>query len=278
MADSWNPTSPQTATSGGVIAKSFWDTEVRDRMDAIRAVLTGDGSVDADMWLAVKSGTLSARSSVTHKVGRRYQTTDTQETFKSDGTNWRHDGGAGAYDDFRRANNTVITPSASGHVWTEEVGDWSIASDLLVPGAGTAYATLNTGSLLDRSYSIIATFQTQATQGSIDVGIVLKYVDTNNLLYAQLVSGAVAIYVRIGGATAQLASVPFSPTANTGYRLDIHVHGKAVLLLLSNQVAQVAYGGARHDNVTHANLASAQKVGFRTPNTLERFSSIAVFF
>jgi hypothetical protein len=231
------------------------------------------------MWLAVKSGTLSARSSVTHKVGRRYQTTDTQETFKSDGTNWRHDGGAGAYDDFRRANNTVITPSASGHVWTEEVGDWSISSDLLgLTGAAAANVTLNTGSLLDRSYQMVATFQTQATQANIDVGIILKYVDASNLLYVRLIGTALEIRSVIAGVNTVRGTVPFSPSATTGYRLDLHVHGKAVLGLLSNQAAQVVYIGARHDDIAHANLASATKVGFRTPNTAERFSSIAMFF
>lgn len=276
MADSW--TTPGT-WNNEVLADGKLNANMRDNPEALHMGLTGDRSADADVWQAIKSGTLAGRAGVTHKVGRQYQATDCGgQTFASDGTNWRHVGGPGPYDDFKR-NSTTITPSASGHVWSEVVGDWEVAGDLLkVNSAGDHYAALDTGSLLNRSYIVNAGFLTQATQSGIALAVIPKFVDANNYLYVDMKASVLSIGTRIAGGFATLASLAFSPGASTPYLLDVQVYGQAVLARLNSGTTFSAYLACRHANVQHAALASATKVGFSTPNTAERFSNIAVNF
>lgn len=247
-------------------------------MTALHNTLTADASADADIWHGHKSGTLAGRPAAA-KAGRLYLTTDTLEAFWDNGTIWRHLSGFGAHDGFTRGDSTTITPSVSGHVWTEAAGDWQILSNSLrLVGAATAIATLDTGARLDRAFKVFATFVTQATVANIDIGVVLKFVDTSNYLYARLSGTALEIIQVVAGVPTTYVSQAFTPGASTPYYLEASVYGGVVMLSMTTNLSYSVSVGARNAAINGASLASATKIGCRLLNTLDVFSSINVQF
>lgn len=283
MADIY--TVPELTWVAGNLSVANLNQYVRDNMQALRAGLT-DSSADSDIVQSVKVGTLAARSGVAHSPGRMYYTTDTAEVFISDGTSWRHASGSGAYDDLLRANNTNLNTSnpyqPAGSPWTEEAGDWDILTNQLrLVGAADGYATLQTSALLNRSYRMKVDFTTQATQGSINLSVVVKFASTANNIHVELTPTLFQIYCRIAGVNGgagDIVTYGTTPTASTAYRLEVDVFGNQVEAVLMTQAGNQLVLGLRHANVLHANLAAATKVGVHTNNVNERFNNIAVWF
>lgn len=274
MADSWSG-NPATWTTGEVVSAAKMNTEIRDRMDALLAGLKGDGSADADVVQAFKTGTLAARPAAS-QAGRQYATTDTRNVYYDDSANWRHVSG-GAYDDFFRADSSSITPSRSGHSWTENSGAWNIVSNaLILTGSAPGIALLDTKGLLDRSYQIFGIHTAHSTAASADWGIIVKGVDINNYILAQLTGSALQVTSVIGGATTVLGTIATTPTPSGLYEWTITVAGAAVSVSTSLTGGGILRMGARHANILHANLAGATNIGVRCGNLVESSTMLSL--
>lgn len=249
------------------------NTHIRDNFDAVLAMASGDTSADADTKHAHKVGTLAARPAAS-KAGRLYYASDTRSLYHDTGAAWVILQG-GPYDDFTRANSTTITPSSSGHTWTEQAGDAEINGNALKAVTATMNATLDAGGLLDRNYSVYASTLTHTTQASINHSIIVKYVDASNLVRVNLFTSALNIITRVAGADSTIATYAFSPNANAAYLWRIHIYGMTVMVeLMQNGAAAsvVALAGRSTD----VDMTGSQSVGFHTANTVETMSSIGV--
>jgi hypothetical protein len=272
---------PDWASNESPVASAKLDT-MSANGDELFAALSGDTATGVPH--RHKYGALASRpAAATAGSGCFYHTSDTKEVFWSDGTDWWHCGGQSVYDDVRRANATggaAVGPSASGHTMTEEAGAWDVVSDLLAPTSGSpAILTYNTKSKLTREFEVEASVLTGSTPASIDIGIVLKYVDASNLLYAQMLPSNIQIHSRIAGTNTNIGNVAVTPfAASTAYFIRAQVFGKSVKMTVNSAVAFIGTVPARHDNVANAAFANAEKVGFRCPNTQDRFADIAVRF
>lgn len=242
MADLWTPTTPITWTAGNLSVANL-NQELRDRMEALRATQT-DSSTDTDMWLAVKNGTFANRATVTQKAGRKYYATDYHAEYISDGTNWYHLTGRGAYDDFERANSTTLGSANSGHPWTESVADQEINGNALRAvslSGGISVATVDTGGIIESGRYIMG-FTTGATGASINIAIVLKWVDSSNHLYVQLhgTFGLRLVKVVAGVATA-LSTQAYGVGTNTYHTLIVDLNGSFVNSHLYGATAFAGY-------------------------------------
>lgn len=204
---------------------------IRDQLDAILAGMKGDASVDADMWQAIKTGTLSARSGVAHVAGRMYFTTDTLQSFISDGTRWQHITGRGAFDSFDRTTSTTLGNAESGHPWIEESGDVQInASGEMENVSGTGIATVDTGGVL-HSADYYCELKSGATIASFEPAVILRYVDASNYLRFRL-SGSTntAFLAKTEGGVGVTIGSPVGVTlvANSSYPIRVSLRGSVI--------------------------------------------------
>jgi hypothetical protein len=261
MADIWNPTTPQTLTASN-FNEAFWNQEVRDRFESTRACIMGDASNDADMKQAIKQGTLAARPAAS-LIGRQYFATDIRTTFADDSVNWRHAGGPGGYDSFQRGNNTALGNADSGHAWTEGAGDLEILTNNL-HAVSAGHATIDSGGIIESARYVIL-MKTHTTAASIDFGVILRYTDASNYLYAQLNNTSWRLIKRVATVDTVLTTTAVTVTANTAHLIWIDLIGPTV----TANIAVVGAGAANNlfawDNPADITtpFATATKCGVR---------------
>lgn len=266
MADSW--TTPATYATDQVVGAPDLNL-IRDNLDALKQALK-DASVDADLWQAVKSGTLSARSGVAHQVGRQYFATDVLANYVSDGTRWQHLTGRGAFDSFDRTTSSTLGNAESGHLWVEDVPDIQInASAELENVSGTAIATVDTGGVLHTA-SYLAVLASGGTIGSFDALLILKYIDANNYLYVALQTASiVALGKREAGAFTTLISTAPTLTSSTGYVVKVQLRGSLVWVevYVASGAGLTSFFHDDDENVMGGYINTATKCGVRLSNT-----------
>jgi hypothetical protein len=279
MADVY--TNPKTWADAATLPASEMNTYVRDNETALQLGLNGDGSTDTDAIHAHKTGAAGSAPPTAAKAGRLYNPAG--QLMIDDASNW-HGIGPGPYDDFVRANGSTITPARSGHPWTEETGDWSISSNALVVGT-SGIATLNTRVLLTRRYKVSAMLQLGT--GTSDIGVVLKYADGSNYLYAQLddASGGLRLRKVIAGVDSALSSsgspVAFSLSNGGVYVLECEVFGAMVLATVYRHAqadSAVGTNMGKDSDVLNSAFDTTTKVGIRCTTTIDSAQGIWVDF
>lgn len=173
-----------------------------------------------------------------------------------------------ANDSFTRSNSTTVGTSESGHTWAEESGDWEIENNSLrvkaLSGGASTLITLDVGS--QDVGSMVIKFTSATAAGDIDVGVVFRFVDTNNFLLLQLVgdpTDQLRLLNYISGWSA-LQTDAVTPAGATDYVLTVDWDGPIVLgrLLDSNgkPLAQVIHDIPAD---TLSPFVGATKVGLR---------------
>lgn len=281
MADVY--TAPSTEVAGTTLPAADWNTYVRDNQTALQLGLKGDNSSDADA-LHAHSAAAAGTAPPTASYGGRLHLPDGQIYGENNAGTGHHCYGPGPYDDMVRANSSTITPSASGHAWVEESGDWSIATNTLKVGT-SGIATLNTQALLTRRYSVNAIFE--LNPGTNDCRLILKFADVNNYIYVKILdTNEIHIRKVIAGVDALIGSA-LTGTDDIGdgvpgnyWHVEAHVWGLAVQarVFKSFGVSNINVNSQTHADVQHANLAAATKVGVGFPNSFDACASIWVDF
>lgn len=245
MADIY--TTPATASTGGNIGAAFWNTNGRDNTEALFAGLTGDTSADSDVKHAHKTGVFSARPAAT-KAGQLYYASDYDAQYHATGSVWKHLTGRGLFDDFERANSTAIGSANSGHPWTEYAGthgDLEISGNALRAvslTSGIALGTLDSGGVIETG-QWIATVVTGGTVANINVGLVLKYLNSTTFLWVQL-HGSLGFRLLTGPTSTVLTSHAYAPGAGTQHTMVIDARGSYIsgaLYLASAMVSRWEY-------------------------------------
>lgn len=270
-------TNPSTVATNDTSSASEWNTYVRDNVFALQLGLNGDGSTDTDAIHAHKQAAAGTAPPTAAKAGRIYLPNG--QIYGEDGTSW-YGYGPGPYDDCLRANSSTITPSASGHTWTEESGDWSITSNKLIC-ATSGIASLNTRALLTRNFTVTAIFNLGV--GTNEVRLIWKYVDASNYLYAALTdSDTLRVYRRIAGTTTEVgSSVTTEDVADSGFwGMEVQSIGQNIIAkaFKSHGTGYVSTNVQGHADFTHANFAAATKVGIGIPNAFDALTTIDVRF
>lgn len=267
MADNWDG-APQT-WSAEAISDAKLNREIRDRMDALRALGNGDTSADVDMRHAHKNGTLAARPAAGSAIaGQFYFATDRNTLYIHDGTAWRHAGGRGAYDSFTRANSTTLGNAESGHPWTESSGDMEIATNSL-RAVSVAIATVDTGAELETAKFVVM-FTSGSVATALDFAIVLRYLDVNNFLWLEQTSSSLNKFrlmkTTTAGGTQELTFATHNGVASVGHSMIVHMNGAIVhaeIMQAQGNVYRIAWGSVA-DLVTP--FAGATKCGVRLAN------------
>ena len=235
MADSWNPLTPQTFAVDEIVSAAKLNQELRDRIQALFNGLVGDGSADLDVVHRHKSGTFAARPAA-GSAGRLYRATDTGAIFWDDVTAWRHLSGRGFYDGFDRADSTTLGSAESGHAWTESVGNAEIVTKTL-RAITDSIATIDSGALLETAH-FMATFDTGSVAGNVDLGLVLRFVDSNNYLFCHQLAATNQFLLKkvVAGVATTLASSSYTAPASTTHYIEVFLRGNLVICRITNAV------------------------------------------
>jgi len=268
MADVWTAPSGPAA---GVSSRAEMISQRTDNVDVLSRAIDGDVSAST-IKHRHKSGTFAALPAA-GKAGRLYRATDTEQVFWDDGSDWLQVGGVWPHDSFDRANSSSLGTSNSGHAWTEEAGDWAINSNVLklvTPSGINSVASLSLGGLAEMHRKVSCLLTTHGIPASIDVGVIIRYLDQDNYLFAEIVNGAGALHIvrRTSAGFTSLANRGFSIAVATGYVLEIEQYGPIVVARVRNSqsgasLAHIDYSTAA-DTVTP--FVGATKVGFRIVN------------
>lgn len=131
-------------------------------------------------------------------------------------------------DNFNRSNSTNI-----GSDWSEEAGNWSIASNTLRASAGGAIATCQAS--LTLPYTIFC--KVRGTSSSDSAKIIWNYTDSNNYSYLHITFDAAQrwrLFEVSGGTPTELDNEPVSDTANnTDLYIAVCVTAESAIVNLS---------------------------------------------
>lgn len=152
-------------------------------------------------------------------------------------------------DTFSRADNASSLGSAeTGQAWTARVGTWGVSGGKAYQPGGTseALASLNSGAS-DYTATVDVTWQNAE-------GLLLRYVDTNNYLFADIHSTGARLVRKLTGSTSVLATGAFTPVAGTTYVLRARVVGSQVTVWVD---------GVERISTTDSNFLTSTRQGLR---------------
>lgn len=267
--DDWN-TTVERATNY-VVTATDW-TEVQRNLQALFNGIVGDAQATSEVIHRHLTGTLAARPAAGN-AGRFYTATDINCIFWDDGSDWRILS-VQAYDSLYRANENPISAMDGGHSWTEESGDWEIASDAAQLNTGSATPGIITADLGGTLDAVTLDFQvnirTGATASTSTIGIITRWVDSNNYLYWHLYGPGTAIRIVsvVGGTPDTSTSMSFTPANSTSYVVRIRQAGPVVDSMLTatqtTSAPQALTLACRDPDLTlPAGLQGATEVGLR---------------
>jgi hypothetical protein len=146
-------------------------------------------------------------------------------------------------------------------------GTIAIVSSIAIQASVAGICTVDTGAELETARYQAAFLSDTGTASDTDFSIVMRYLDANNFLVAQLLGGTnifrIAKYV--SGFT-PLATVAVTVAANTQYIMRVEIVGGSVVAFLhtgGSSTYSLVYGGPA-DTVTP--FATASKCGLRLAN------------
>ncbi|KKN05682.1 hypothetical protein LCGC14_1084930, partial [marine sediment metagenome] len=203
--------------------------------------------------------------------------------------------GSFAYDTFNRGNSTSIGNLDSGQAWTEDDGDWEIASNTLgvVTAAASASNTIATFPIgYQENIEIWADFQTVAGVNA-DCGIVFRCTDTDNFVLVRITgstvgggNGKLDILDEQSGSLSSRIAVNLSSTlgGSTTMRLHIVATGGNVFAecwrtdTATTSFVSIAASGSWETiaDTWAAGLQSGLLVGTRIPNTSDNLLMLSV--
>ncbi|KPJ64884.1 hypothetical protein AMK68_00175 [candidate division KD3-62 bacterium DG_56] len=195
----------------GSLSRATLNEQVPENIQALYDGLVTDTQVTDEVIHQHRVGTLAALPAAGN-AGRLYIPSDIvpASVLVDDGSDWR--GSAAVHDTFNRANSTTLGNADSGHPWTEETGDLEITSNALrvVSSAAASIGTVNPKILLDDAYIVAEiNIYTAGTAADIDVGIILRFVDTDNYLLVRYNGSTQQLQIRkvVGGTPTTLVGV-----------------------------------------------------------------------
>lgn len=145
-------------------------------------------------------------------------------------------------DTFNRADSaSAIGTGETGTAWTMVQGTWGISSN-------RAYAVTDT--LNDRgwlnpglsNYVLEVTVRGDFTAGGTyrTPSVVMSYIDGQNMLFFQLLNGAIVLYKRVTSTWTQLATAAQTTASNTDYALRVTRIANVITIFVDG-VQKIAY-------------------------------------
>lgn len=152
-----------------------------------------------------------------------------------------------------------------GRLWSANVGTWGAPSGAAAASAlsgGIAVATVDTGAA-----DVIMT--AKVTRSGGNAGVVVRYVDTSNYVYAIHNGTNAQLIKRVAGSETTLVNA--AATYSAGAELRVGCEGQAFRLYYNNVLI------GTQQTIADAGLASGTKQGLYTSNTGNTFDDFVVY-
>jgi hypothetical protein len=152
-------------------------------------------------------------------------------------------------DSFNRADNALTLGNAdTGQTWGVTPNAWGISGNQAysVDTTTTDYASI-TGTI--NPFKMSATLKFSSYEG-----IMLRFSDTNNHIFARIGSSDITLQKRVAGASTTIGTYTFSPVVGNSYLVQAICNGSNIRIILD---------GIERINVTETFNQSAIKVGIK---------------
>ena len=146
-------------------------------------------------------------------------------------------------DNFDRADTSIL-----GDGWVEDLGDWTINNNILVPPVQVEAIVHNTNTPSSPDYYVQVD---ESASEKVDfIAVLARFTDTNNFYLFQSGKGFAQLWKRVNGGWTILYSGPFDRQANTFNSYRIEVVGSQ----LSGFIDNVLVASANDGSITNSSV------------------------